>query len=169
MTVVLEALESGGAIKFYRLLNSANYPDFYVLDSKEREWLLECKNLALKRFKPGDPWIQNSYWVRNNILNKEWTLKRYMLNNNVKTRVKKYPSRYGTRSKKEYYSDDSITIRENRATPVLIISHLYFDTNAYQLLKEFFGENIVLTGDQIIAPSPWTHHVFGQLKHLFTQ
>src|SRR6266566_7379171 len=169
VTVVLESLQSSGAITFYRLLNAASYPDFYVLDSKSREWLLECKNLALKKLnatasQPAKTWILSERWVRENILDKEWTLKKYMLNDNVKTRY--VPTRGRHKPKREYYSDDSISIRE-KPIPVLIISHLYVDTNAYQVLKEFFGDNIILTGDQIIAPSPWVGHVFNQLRRLF--
>ena len=166
VTVVLESLQSAGAVKFYRLLNAASYPDFYVADSKGREWLMECKNLALKRLSPGRSWILSSKWVRQNILNKDWRSKTYMTNSNVKSKI--VPIRGRHKPKRTYYSDDSISIREPPAIPVLVISHLYVDTNAYQLLKEFFGENIILTAEQIIAPSPWVGHVFAQLRRLFT-
>ena len=159
ITITLDMLKDGGrVIENYRLLNSHDYPDFYVLDAKKREWLLECKNLAVKKFESGDTWLHNINWVNKNILNKKWKERSYEL----------YGTQHYDRERKSRVND-RITIRSNGPIPLLVISHFYFDTNAYGALIDFFGsDHIILTGEQIIPPSPWIMHVFGELRRVFT-
>jgi hypothetical protein len=83
--IVLEVLkEEGHIIEDFQLMRSKKLPDFWVLDSRGRSYLLECKNLRLKRYNEPlrhyngtnyqgvSTWFWNARWVRENLLDKRW-------------------------------------------------------------------------------------------------
>src|SRR2546430_11437380 len=85
VAVILGVLkEEGHIIEDFQLMRSKNLPDFWVLDSRQREYLVECKNPELKRFPEPvrryngtsyqgvSTWFWNAGWVKDQIFSKEW-------------------------------------------------------------------------------------------------
>ncbi len=178
VSVILQELkDEGHIIKEYRLLNSQDYPDFYVLDAKGRDYLLECKNLNVRyrgegkhlQSQPnGRPWVHNYRWTRANILNKEWDASEYFIAGTGKRTRKQQDSPYPQKTKTRPYVYDSIRIRNGPPNPILIISHFCFDADStIALLNLFARGNIIVYGEQLgVGAVPWTKQFSYLLDHL---
>ena len=149
--------DEGKVILEFTLLRARKYPDFWVLDAKGRQWLIECKNLAIKHISEGSKkiegakyWLHNLAWVRFNTLFKEWNGHKFQL-----------------RAKSGVKSQASL----NTATcqPLLVISHLLFDSEAYQALKQLFGDFIIILGHQFLGDDKDKLSLYEQLREMFTR
>jgi len=155
--LVLYALKTDGhVIVDYRLRHGSAFPDFWVLDSKGREWLIEVKNLApryLIEYAPKGVWLWNKRWVEQNILSKEWSRNEY------ETR--------GMRGKTRR-ERTGIKIPAHNPIPALVVSVWLFAQDAHQALIDFFGKNIVTLGNPTFYGGPWGHELYNGLRRLFT-
>jgi hypothetical protein len=158
---VLQMLTDQSIVQHYVLATKWDYPDVAVLDSKDRWWLLECKNLATKWLKDyptksgGYLWVHNTNWVRKNILSKRWE-------------GGKYDGRLWKGATGTEYRD-RITITVSNPIPALITTLLMYDGEALGLVRGFFGKNIV----EIVYPtwsgqSGWAMELVKGLRRLFT-
>jgi hypothetical protein len=150
VTVWLQAMKTDGhVIQDYRLLSSASYPDFYVKDSKGREWLLECKNIFERR--PLSKW-----WFAHNVFNKRWNERVYRI-------AESYLSKYDGVVRR---ITPCISIR-NVTYKALVISHDWWDDEARAEVNTFFGDNVVVFGEQLRLGSPAYEELFFKLRDLF--
>ncbi len=156
--LVLYALKTDGhVIMDYRLRHGSQWPDFWVLDTKRREWLIECKNLRpryLIEYEPTGVWEWNLSWVKTQILNKDWTAGEY------RTRGSRLAS---TRRERV-----GLKIQAHNPIPALVISVWLFKQDAHEALTKFFGKNIVVLGTPTFYGGPWGHELYNGLRRLFT-
>ena len=144
--------------EYHRLLRSREYPDVWVRDSKEREWLFDCKNIAEWIFsKPkrnghtvGTKWMHNKSWVKLHILNKKWKEDSYPI-------------------KDRSNSSNHTTVRTRNPKPGIIIPHLNFDTDAREALTELVGDNVIVFVEQLRTQGSAIPRlaVYFQLRRLF--
>ena len=127
---------NGTVAEVHHLLRRHDYPDFYVRDTKNREYLIECKNLGITTLRQGGVWIERPHWVRKNIITKKWANKRYKTRNIIGYR----------HNHRAVYS--RINIRTS-PIPVLIITHFNFNAPAVALLQSLFNGNIIVFHHQI--------------------
>ena len=155
--LVLYALKTDGhVIVDYRLRHGSQFPDFWVLDSKGREWLIEVKNLApryLIEYEPKGVWQWNLSWVKSHILNKDWSANEYQTRG----------QRGKTRCERAGFK-----IRAHNPIPALVVSVWLFAEDAHQALIGFFGRNIVTLGTPTFYGGPWGHELYNGLRRLFT-
>ncbi|SRR6266705_4166868 len=158
----LESLKSEGLVKkYHRLVRSHEHPEFYVQDHCDREWLVECKNLAEFRHKKpgknpvGSKWSHRMSWTRSHILNKKW-----------------WQNRYPIQDGNKHAEHSTISVQNTESLqPVLIITHLNFDPDPLQELKDLFGPNIILFKHQVVGGGPQVAkamaEIYTRLKQLF--
>ena len=114
------------------LLRNLDYPDFWVRDPHEREFLIEAKNWKPGKLKPGtarnpmgsnpDTWVEEYKNTKKLILDKAW-------------------------QDPLYYLKGRKSIRQvNNPLPVLVISHMQFDLQSLKALSNLFGKR----GDRIV-------------------
>ncbi len=150
---VLEAFQTDGHIvKDYALAKKADYPDFWVLDAKGREWLLECKNRGIHGLRQGGIWLENMCWVKSHILNKAWNLDEYQIR-------KVYGASYRRRQ----------TVKVNRPIPALITTLMTYSLEARRAIRDFFGDNTV----EFVYPTwsgnqGWALELVRGLRRIFT-
>ena len=158
----LESLKGDGLVReHHRLVRSHEHPEFYVQDCADREWLLECKNLAEFYHKRpgknpvGSKWSHRMSWTRSHILNKKW-------------RQNSYPIQDGNR----HAEHSSITVQNTESLrPVLVITHLNFDPDPLQALSDLFGPNVIVFKHQVVGGGPQVAkamaEIYTRLKQLF--
>ncbi len=156
--MVLEAFKTDGHIVAeYALAKKSSYPDFWVKDSKGREWLLECKNREPHGLKQGGIWMENLRWVQKNILSKDWSNAQYQVRRSHDERGRRHGS--GT----TYVNPD-------HPRPALVTTLLTYDYDALSALRDFFGDNIVQTiYPSWYAGSGWVLELVSGLRKIFTQ
>lgn len=155
----LGVLEHQGLVnEYHRLLRSREYPDVWVKDSKEREWLFDCKNIAEWIFsKPkrsghpvGTKWMHSKSWVDSHIINKKWNENSYPIKDRSNTSI-------------------HATVRTRNPKPGIIIPHYNFDSEAREALVGLVGDNVIIFGEQLKTQGSGIPKlaIYFQLRRLF--
>jgi hypothetical protein len=153
VTVYLQAMKTDGhIIRDFRLLNAAKYPDFYVRDSKGRDWLLEVKNIYLHR-------ALTKEWFASNVFSKNWNARVYETGESYVG--------WDAETGKVRRIRDSITISSVRSL-ALVISHDWWTDEARSEVNTFFGDRVVVFDEQLRLGSQAYETLFFRLRDLFT-
>lgn len=144
--------DEGRVVRKYHLLRSNSYPDFWVLDSRDREWLIECKNTKGKRVPRnkylgfGDLWLHNLNWTKSQILSKAWNESQYVAPLPNKGRE---------------------IIFSHSPKPVLVTTNILFTPEAVEELRRFFGNYVIALGRQMDGSNPMLVKLYERLRQVF--